>query len=145
MSVTNNSENRPVRRVGVWLDHRVAHFVEISGDEVRRKDIVSAVEKKHRSTGGTRMGGKTFVKSFAASEKHRDRVREEHIRQFYESVLEELRGADAIVIIGPGEAKAELSSLLMQEHGLAERMAGVLPASAMTERQLVAAVKKLLH
>lgn len=133
------------RRLGIWLDHRIARFVELVGDEVKCSELRSNVERKHRSTGGLRMPGKNYMKSFAASEKNTERARSEHVKRFYAQVLEALTPADRFILLGPGEAKSELAKEIKENQNLMGKLAGVLTAEDMTDRQLVAAVRDFFH
>lgn len=133
------------RKLGVWVDHRIAKFVELRGDQVRCSEIRSDLERKHRSTGGFKMPGKAYIKSTSASEKHMNRKNEEHLRRFYQDVLKTVEQADRFVLLGPGQAKTGLLREIKQSQTLAPRLAAVMTTEDMTERQLIAKVKEFFH
>ncbi len=132
-------------QVGIWVDHRTARFVVLRGDDAKYSELKSGVESKHRATGGTRMPGKNFMKSFTASEKKRTRVRAEHIRQFYAQIVEALAGVGSVALLGPAGAKDELAKVINKDQTLKRKLVDVRTADKLTERQLVAAVRDIFH
>ena len=52
-----------------------------------------------------------------------------------------IRGAECILLLGPGEAKIELKHHLERE-GLGERIVGVDTVDKMTDRQIAAKVRQ---
>lgn len=63
---------------------------------------------------------------------------------FYDEVVEHVRDASALLLVGPGAAKFELQERLMA-HGLGDLIIGVETADAMTDCQLVMAVRQYFH
>lgn len=143
--VSTTVDGNPPRRLGVWVDHRLARLVELRGDDVVCSTIPSNIPRKHRSTGGTRMPGRSFVRNAGASADHMAHQRAEKIRIFFDQIIGELGKADEICVLGPGEARIELAARIDGSHSLAKRLKGVFSAEKMTDRQLVAAVKGLFH
>jgi hypothetical protein len=66
------------------------------------------------------------------------------LNKFYDEVIASIRETDAILIFGPGDAKAELRARLVRE-GLGGLIAGVEAAESMTDRQITAKVRALLE
>ena len=138
-------EPEPATLVGIWLDHFRAHIVELKGNQVRHSLIESHVGRRHRSTGGTKLPGKSYVKSFAASEKNAESARREHLDRYYKNVLKSLPAVDQLVIMGPGVAKTEFQKTVAKNRRLAAGLRGIVTAKAMTDRQLIAQVKRYFH
>ena len=65
------------------------------------------------------------------------------MRAFYARVIDTLGDADCIFIFGPGEIKRELEKRIRESRELGSKIVRVEPADRMTERQIVARVKKL--
>jgi CO dehydrogenase/acetyl-CoA synthase epsilon subunit len=59
-------------------------------------------------------------------------------------VIASIRGAESILILGPGEAKEELKKRL-KKHQLGSRVVGVETADKMTDRQIEAKVRSFFH
>ena len=122
------------RCAGIWLDHRGAFIVSIAeGAEVTER-IESGVEKHVRFSGGD------------ASEKgwvddHQDKKSAGHLDRYYDEVIAHVRGAESILLLGPGEAKGELEKRLTSK-GLGGRIVGVETVDKMTDKQIVARVRQ---
>lgn len=56
--------------------------------------------------------------------------------------MNELKGADEIVLSGPAGMKTELEKLIQDDTDLSSRLKGVETTDRMTENQIVAWVKK---
>ena len=63
------------------------------------------------------------------------------ISRNYDEVVSSIRDADAILILGPGEAKGELKARLESE-ALGGRLAGVEAVDKMTDQQIEAKVRE---
>lgn len=125
---------------GVWIDHREARIVFLteSGQEI--KTINSDVEKRVRAAGGSRSSTPYGPQDVAAGD-IRDRRFEQHLNRYYKEVLKSLGEAEAIFIMGPGEAKGEFQKQIKNKE-FRKRIDGVETADKMTDRQFVAKVKK---
>ena len=118
--------------VGLWIDHRKAVIVNLTekGDETR--EILSHMEKHVRFSGGA---------EDSAAEDQRDRRFTGHLHEYYDKVVSCIRDADSILILGPGEAKAELRTRLESE-ALGGRVAGIETVDKMTDGQIAARVRQ---
>lgn len=129
-----------MKGVGLWIDHSKATVVSLSEDgEATTRTIESHAGKRVRSKGGAR-SSTVYTAQDATYEARRDRKYEHHLKQFYASVGACLAGADAIFILGPGEAKTELRKHL-EASGLPAERLSVEPADKLTEAQIVEKVK----
>ena len=123
---------------GLWIDHRKAVIVLISGTEEKVVEIQSNVEKQPGRLAGLR-STTPFEAQQVPADDRRDREFMGHLNHFYSEVMAALRGADSILILGPGEAKGELKKQL-DHNQLGRRILAVETADKMTERQIVAKV-----
>ena len=124
--------------IGLWVDHKKAVFVNGDGEEI--VTLISNMEKRVRFRGGTR--GKTaYGSQYFPADDQQDRRFAEHLNRYYTEVITQLRGAKAIVIMGPGEAKFELEKRLERE-GLLDNVLGIEIADKLTDRQIAARVKQ---
>lgn len=127
-------------QAGLWIDHRKAVIVLSSEEGDTTKLVASDVEKHVRFSGGPRAGGSHGSRE-GAGEDTRERHFEGQLRKYYDEVTAYIRGADAILIFGPGEAKGELKTHLEHE-GLGARIVGVETVDKMTDRQVAAKVRE---
>lgn len=117
--------------VGLWIDHRHAVIVSVKDGGDTTRHVLSHLEKHVRSSSHTQD---------TAAEDQRDRRFIGHLYKYYDKVVACLRDADAILILGPGEARGELKARLEHE-SLGGRIAGCNPADKMTDGQVAAAVR----
>ena len=117
--------------VGLWIDHRHAVIVSVKDGGETTRHVLSHLEKHVRFSSPTQD---------PAAEDQRDRRFIGHLYKYYDKVVACLRDADAILILGPGEAKGELKARLEHE-SLGDRIAGCNPADKMTDGQVAAAVR----
>ena len=94
--------------------------------------IFSGVEKHVRWSGGA---------SDASAEDQRDRRFTGHLYKYCDKVVASIRGADSVLILGPGEAKGELRARLVGD-APGGRVIAVETVDKMTDRQLAARVRQ---
>jgi stalled ribosome rescue protein Dom34 len=129
-------------RVGLWIDHRKAVIVSVSDEKDVTTLIESHVDKHVRYSGGARSGA-SHGSQEGTGEDTRERHFEGQLGKYYDEVIAQVRDAEAIVILGPGEAKGELKTRL--EHaGLGARIVGVETFDKLTDRQIAAIVRERL-
>jgi hypothetical protein len=126
-------------RVGLWIDHRKAVIVMLSDEGDATRLVESNVERHVRYSGGAQ-SGRSHESRLGTGEDTRERHFEGQLDQYYDEVIAHIRDADAILILGPGEAKGELRTRLERD-GLANRIVGVETVDKMTDRQIAAIVR----
>ena len=114
---------------GLWIDHKKAVIVFVTGKEEEIKLINSNIEKQQRQSGGS------------TPEDIRQRELTEHLNIYYDEVVSCIREAESILIFGPGEAKGELKKRLEKDN-LGGHIVGIEPADQMTDPQIVAKVRE---
>ena len=101
----------------------------VAGKDAEIKQINSNLEKHHRQSGVA-----------TPADDVRQRELTGHLNGFYDDVVSCIREAESILILGPGEAKGELSKRLERE-SLGGRIVGIETADKMTDPQIVALVR----
>ena len=129
-------------QAGLWIDHRKAVIVVISDQGDTTSVIESNVAKHVRYSGGAETGAAQESRPGTA-EDTRDRHFAGQLGTYYDEVIARVHGADAILILGPGEAKGELKARL-EHDGLGARIVGVETVDKMTDRQIAAKVRDTL-
>jgi hypothetical protein len=121
------------RKLGLWIDHKRAVMVFLTGRQEEIREIVSNVEKHVRFSGDESEDG--------AADDMRDRQFASHLNRFYDEVIESIHDAAPVLIFGPGEAKGELAKRL-EHKGPKDRLVTVEPADKMTDPQIAARVRE---
>ncbi|OGV58899.1 MAG: hypothetical protein A2X45_05375 [Lentisphaerae bacterium GWF2_50_93] len=131
-------------KVGLWIDHRKAVVVTITGggEELGLKitKVVSEVEKQLRRAGDSPLKG-SYDKLQLPPEDSRKRALMGHLNIYYDAVIASIRSAESILIFGPGPAKDELRKRLVK-NDLGARIVGVEAADKMTDPQIATRVRK---
>jgi hypothetical protein len=127
---------------GIWIDHHKAVVVLITdkGEDIRQ--IMSDRDTPERSPGGARVKKSYTPNDFVAEDK-RERKAMSHLNKYYDEVIDCLRDADAILVLGPGEAKGEFIKRL-EGRKLKGQITHVGTVDKMTDRQIAAHVRQLI-
>jgi stalled ribosome rescue protein Dom34 len=125
---------------GIWIDHRKAVVVLISAEDEDMLQIMANRDTPARSLGGERVKKAYTPNDFVAEDK-RERKAVIQLNKFYDNVIACLREADAILVLGPGEAKGEFIKRI-EGTKLKGRIAHVETVDKMTDRQIAAHVRR---
>ena len=135
--------------VGVWLDHRKAYIVSLKKSahetEIQLDEAIitieSGVEKHVRLSGGARSAKTPYGPQDVAVESKMEDRRKHQLHEYYQQIIWHIQNARKILILGPGEAKGELSKEIKKSKALAAKLVAVETADKMTENQLAAKVR----
>ena len=127
-------------KVGLWIDHKKAVIVFLTGEKQEIKLIKSNVEKQDRRSVTSRHEGPFESQSLAPGD-HRDREFLGHLDIYFNDVIASIRDAEAILILGPGEAKGQLKKHL-ETKNLGDRIVAVETVDEMTDPQIAAKVRQ---
>jgi hypothetical protein len=127
-------------KAGVWIDHKQAIVVLISDSGQEVKKIAFDIGQPVYTPGSKRSKSSYGRSDFTAEDRIERKVASDR-KDYYADVLATLHGASAVLILGPGEAKGELSKQIKAKkvRGLAVE---VETADKMTDRQLAAKVSE---
>jgi hypothetical protein len=120
------------KSVGLWLDNHKAVVVSISDSGESRRFFTSNMDHYLRFSKGTPSDG--------SPEDPRDRRYWTHIGEYFNLIVDHIRGAHAIQIFGPGEAKFELERRLGFA-GMAQFIVSVDETDALTDARIIARVR----
>ena len=121
------------KKVGLWLDRNKAVIISITNNVEGRSIITSDLEHYVLYS--------TIVPGDGSPEEIRDRRFWNHLGEYYDKIIAEIRNATEIQIFGPEVAKYELQKRLENE-GLAGLVVGMEDAVKMTDLQIST---KVLH
>lgn len=128
------------KNIGLWLDHKKAVMLVLAEQSEEFKKIESNIERHVRFRGGVR-GRTPYGAQYFAAEDRVDKRLTGQLNKYYREIIDNLRGAESILIMGPGEAKHELESRMVHER-VSERITGVEAADKLTVRQFAAKVRR---
>ena len=127
-------------RAGVWIDHRKAVIVTVSGHAETLLEIRSDVESQPSRENGVPMDVHFEALLVKADDDHQ-RDYTEQLNQYYAKVDAAVHKTTTLLIFGPGEAKGELKKHL--EHtGYAGRILALETLDKLTNHQIAAKVRK---
>jgi hypothetical protein len=127
-------------KAGVWIDHAKAIVVLIEDEEEEIKQIKSEIQKPARSATGSRAKQSYTPNDFVAEDRL-DRKFTAHLNKYYDDVIACIRDAEAILILGPGEAKGELKKRIKSKK-LRGSVADLETADKMTDRQVATTIRE---
>lgn len=126
--------------MGLWIDHRKAVIVMVSGKREETKVIESMVEKQPGRFAGIRSTS-PYEAQMVQADDSRERKFTGQLHSYYDEVIMVLRDAESILIFGPGEAKGELKKRL-EKNKLGEHIKAVETVDQMTDPQIAAKVRE---
>src|SRR5512138_189418 len=115
------------KKVGLWLDRNKAVIISITNNVEGRSIITSDMEHYVLYS--------TIVPGDGSPEEIRDRRFWNHLGEYYDKIITEIRGATEIQIFGPEVAKHELQKRLENE-GLSGLVVAMEDAVKMTDLQI---------
>lgn len=127
-------------KAGVWIDHKQAVVVLVNDAGREIKKITSGAQASGRPTRASR-SKHSYTRNAFVAEDRLERKTVGHRNKYYDEVIACLRGAEAILIFGPGEAKGEFSNRIKSKK-IRGRLVELETADKMTERQIAAKVSQ---
>jgi hypothetical protein len=121
------------KRVGLWIDRAKAVIV-ISANNIEARRIITSNMQNYTLYS-------TTVPGDGNPENVRDRRFWNHLNEYYEKIMEELRDAGEIQIFGPEVAKYELQKCLASED-LAGRIVSLEETGKLTDLQIITKIQK---
>ncbi|MDP1544977.1 MAG: hypothetical protein Q8L87_03065 [Anaerolineales bacterium] len=128
-----------MKQIGLWIDHKRAVILTMSEDGEAMQTIESDIERL--GVRGAKRARTPYSAQYPKGDDHLDKQFDGYLGKYYKNVLTVLRGAEAVLILGPGEAKMELKKRLERQKA-SPSITGILPADKMTDRQFAAKVRR---
>jgi stalled ribosome rescue protein Dom34 len=123
MSHTQHGQHT-LRQMAVWIDHREAILAIFEDAHLLSEEEIFSEVDPHTHGGGWAQ---------KRIEAHRHTV----LDHYYEEVVQNLAGADEIIIYGPGQAKYELHQHINRNRALSQRVIDLVTTDKLSEHQLV--------
>ena len=128
------------RCVGLWIDHRKAILVALTDEGEETRLIISHVNKQLGRPGGVRSTTR-YESQRVPADDSRDRKLTGQYNLYYDAIIAGIRGAESILVFGPGEAKVEFRKRLERKK-LHDRIVVVETVDKMTDSQVAAKVRR---
>jgi hypothetical protein len=125
--------------MGLWIDHRKAVIVTVSGKKEKTSIIESNTDKQLGRFDGER-STTPYESQKVQADNRQDIKFADQLNIYYDEVISILRDAESILLFGPGEAKGELKKRLKDAH-LDNLIQAVETVDQMTDPQIAAKVR----
>lgn len=119
-----------IKKVGIWMDHSIAHIMELKENMIETKIIESKfthAEKEH---------------SLSKNENLMHNKEQHQQSEYYKKLEDTIKNYNEVILFGPTEAKAELNNILKLDHRFHDIKIKIQQADKMTENQKHAFVKE---
>ena len=126
-------------RVGLWIDRKQAVIVAL--DDTRASVTRLQSGAQHLEYRGAPRPKTGYSAQYSKGDDQLDQQYLQHLDKYYKQVVSHLRAATSILIFGPGEAKSDLRKHLGRQKAPG-RLVVMEPADKMTDRQILAKVRK---
>lgn len=129
-------------QTGIWIDGSQARVIAFYNGKETIREIVSDIENKqhhphHEGDKGTFMGKHHL--NHEATFGHRKRHQE---FQFLDKVIEEVRDASEVFIMGPSGMKKKLQTRMQADKQLEPKLKGIMTTDHLTLNQCVEKVRE---
>ena len=125
---------------GVWIDHHKAVVVLLTDEGQEMLQIRSDQGASARSPAGLRVKHSYTPNDFAAEGKREQAVMI-HLNEYYDEVIACVRDAQAILLLGPGEAKGEFRKRIASRK-LSGHIAEMKTVAKLTDQQIADYVRQ---
>ena|SRR6185369_13808879 len=125
---------------GVWIDHHKAVVVLLTDDGQEMLQIRSDRGASARSPAGLRAKNSHTPNDFAVEGKREQTVMIQ-LNEYYDEVIACVRDAQAILILGPGEAKGEFRKRIASQR-LRSHIAEMKTVTKLTDDQIADYVRQ---
>jgi hypothetical protein len=129
-----------MKRIGLWIDHKKAVIVTENQKGESIQQIESGVGR-HVSYRGASHPKSPYSAQYQQGDDQLDNKYTEQLKKFYDKIIALMRDAEAVFIMGPGEAKLEFEKRLVHDK-INVRVVGVEAADKMTDPQIAVKVRK---
>jgi len=125
---------------GVWIDHHKAVVVLLTDEGQEMLQILSDRNVSARSPAGLRAKNSYTPNDFVSEGKCERKVMSQ-LNEYYDEVIACVRDAQAILILGPGEAKGEFRKRIANQK-LRGHVAEMKTVAKLTDQQIADYVRQ---
>lgn len=133
------------KRIGLWLDHSQAHFIDISKGPAGIETTFADARQHEHFKGETGTGTKLSNTRSTDNEHHVHNIEREVLNRYYKVLAGRLKNYDDIYLFGPTSAKDEFHNFIKADKAFEKKTVNVESCDKLTENQLVARVKHFFN
>jgi hypothetical protein len=133
------------KKVGVWMDHSKACFVDLNPNPTMAGITYSEAEEQERINGESSEGVRLGNNRFTNNEHHRHNRKTDLMQKYFKNISTRLRDYDDILLFGSSKAKEELFNLLKSDRHFAEKKINLKTSTHLTENQMLAEVRQFFE
>lgn len=124
---------KSTKHLGIWMDHSIAHVIELNNETIMRSTIESQSEPKENE------------ENVIKDESHMLNKEQRQLSAYYKKLSDVIKDYEEVVLFGPTDAKKELLNLLKDNHHFEKIKIELRPSDKMTENQQQAFVKEYFN
>lgn len=124
---------------GVWLDSKQAIIFKIKNNQEMEARITTELDSKHVK-GGSRMSVPYGPHDAVSDSKVTER-RKHQMNEYFEEIMKEIKGANRILLFGPGSIKKQLKLKIEDEYHFRKSTVMLETADSMTDNQIKARIR----
>ena len=95
---------KTAKKIGIWMDHSIAHIIELSSDSVENNTITSDFTFQDKE------------ETLQGSESEMHNKENQKLILFYKKLAAVIKNFDEVLLYGPTDAKTELFNFLKENH-----------------------------
>ena len=119
--------------IGIWLDHRKAVIVSAAAGQTAVVKTLDADVDPHPHFAGSQTGG---------GEKKYEARHSRQLQQYFDEIISHVGTPDAVLLLGPGEAKQQLKERIERSTALSHAIVVVESADWLSDPQIMAKVRE---
>jgi stalled ribosome rescue protein Dom34 len=117
------------KKIGIWMDHSIAHLMEYSSNPFEIKTIESNFTHQEK------------VNSFLKGEIHMHNKEQQEQAKYYKKLIDVIKKYKEVILFGPTDAKEELFNVLNADNRFEDVHIEVKQTDKMTQKQQHAFVR----
>lgn len=126
-------------KAGLWIDHKKAVIIFVDGENEKKVTVKSNIEQIIQAAGVLKAFKQYGRRDFPRYDIESRDVRV-HLNAYFDRVMTFLRGASALLILGPGELKNEFVKRIKKSK-FSGTVSRVETVDKMTDKQIAARVR----
>ena len=128
--------------IGVWLDHEKAYFIHPGKSTDSIIKVSSNIQPHPRIPGEAATGIRLGNYRSSNNEYSKHKKEQEHLKQYYDTLLSRLTSFDYVFLLGPSTAKNEFGNYIRKHKPTHALVVEAREAGEMTEGQMMAEVSE---
>ncbi len=121
------------KQLGIWMDHSIAHLIEVTEDQ----SGVTSIDSRAEPLDDEQISFK--------GESHMMNKEQEILSTFYKKITDKIKDYDEVLLFGPTDAKSELFNQIDNIHQLSMIKITIKTTDKMTENQQQAFVRDFFN